>query len=105
MDFYRAAVLEFSLQRLNDEITERCNRKAKKRRRKSEPYEWNDGANGAGWSMKSSKKDDDDLLGIDEFFRKLSKWKPQDEQNESESSDSNLSKEITNMDISDARID
>lgn len=60
MDFYRAAVLEFSLQRLNDEITERCNRKAK-RRRKSEAYEWNGGSNG-GWSMKSSQKDDEDLL-------------------------------------------
>lgn len=61
MDFYRAAVLEFSLQRLNDEITERCNRKAK-RRRKSEAYEWHDGSNGVGWNMKSSRKDDDDLL-------------------------------------------
>jgi len=60
-DFYRAAVLEFSLQRLNDEITERCNRKAK-RRRKSEVYEWHDATNGVGWNMKSSKKDDDDLL-------------------------------------------
>jgi len=99
MDFYRAAVLEFSLQRLNDEITERCNRKAK-RRRKSEVYEWHDGSNsGVGWNMKSSRKDDEDLLGIDEFFRKLSKWKPSDESD----TDSYLSNEISEMDISNSQ--
>lgn len=99
MDFYRAAVLEFSLQKLNDEITERCNRKAK-RRRKSEVYEWHDGSNGGGWSMKSSRKDDEDLLGIDEFFRKLSKWKPSNESD----TDSYLSNEISEMDISNSRV-
>lgn len=98
MDFYRAAVLEFSLQRLNDEITERCNRKAK-RRRKSEAYEWHDESDGVGWNMKSSRKDEDDLLGIDEFFKKLSKWKPSSKSD----TDSYLSNEISEMDISNSQ--
>lgn len=98
MDFYRAAVLEFSVQKLNDEITARCNRKAK-RRRKRERYEWHDGSNGVGWNMKNTQKDDDDLLGIDDFFRKLSKWKP--ENSSSTETDLVLSKEVSGMDISE----
>jgi len=100
MDFYRAAVLEFSLQRLNDEITERCNRKSK--RRKSDAYEWHDGSNGVGWNMKSSRQDDDDLLGIDDFFRKLSKCKPENGSVSSET-DLCLSNEISEMDISSSK--
>jgi hypothetical protein len=69
-DFYKEAVIEKSIRRLNDEITERCMRKAKRRR--SEPYEWKNTANN-GWKTTgaASFQDDEDLLGIDNFFREL----------------------------------
>ncbi|EDO44031.1 predicted protein [Nematostella vectensis] len=72
-DFYKVAVLEKSIRRLNDEIADRCLRKTK-RRRKSAAYEWNSG--GHGWNTTASFQDDEDLLGIDDFFRELSKCNP-----------------------------
>lgn len=67
-DMYRNAILELTVQRLNDEITERCIKKIK-RRRTDENYHWKDGEH--GWSMNASYQDDD-ILGIDDFFSKLS---------------------------------
>ncbi|EDO44032.1 predicted protein [Nematostella vectensis] len=58
-DFYKVAVLEKSIRRLNDEIADRCLRKTK-RRRKSAAYEWNSG--GHGWNTTASFQDDEDLL-------------------------------------------
>lgn len=67
-DMYRNAVLELTVQRLNDEITDRCMKKIK-RRRTDENYRWKDGE--GGWSMNATCQDDD-ILGIDDFFSKLS---------------------------------
>ena len=70
-DMLRNAVLELTVQRLNEEITERCMRKVK-RRKQNETYEWHGSPNGLGWNMTASYQDDEDLLGIDDFFQKLS---------------------------------
>ena len=67
----RNAVLELTVQRLNEEITERCMNKAK-RRKLEDSYEWQESPDGLGWNMTASYQDDDDLLGIDDFFQKLS---------------------------------
>lgn len=67
----RNAVLELTVQRLNEEITERCMNKAK-RRKLEDSYEWHESQGGLGWNMTASYQDDDDLLGIDDFFQKLS---------------------------------
>lgn len=67
----RNAVLELTVQRLNEEITERCMNKAK-RRKLEDSYEWQESTDGLGWNMTASYQDDDDLLGIDDFFQKLS---------------------------------
>ena len=73
-DMYREALLQRTVQRLNDEITERSRRRTKKRR-KSETYEWQDGPN--GWCMNSDmSEDEDDLLGINSFLSELSSKKP-----------------------------
>lgn len=69
-DMLRNAVLELTVQRLNEEITERCMKKAK-RRKVEEPYNWQESSDGLGWNMTASYQDDD-LLGIDDFFQKLS---------------------------------
>ncbi|KAJ7390811.1 N-acetyltransferase 6 [Desmophyllum pertusum] len=70
-DMLRNAVLELTVQRLNEEITERCMNKVK-RRKLDDSYEWQESPDGLGWNMTASYQDDDDLLGIDDFFQKLS---------------------------------
>lgn len=60
-DFYKFAVLEKSIRSLNDEITDRCMKKAK-RRRKSEPYHWKNNGGGYGLNTTASFQDDEDLL-------------------------------------------
>lgn len=60
-DMLRNAVLELTVQRLNEEITERCMNKVK-RRRLEDSYEWPESANGLGWNMTASYQDDEDLL-------------------------------------------
>ena len=70
-DMLRNAVLELTVQRLNEEITERCMNKAKCRKLE-DSYEWQESPDGLGWNMTASYQDDDDLLGIDDFFQKLS---------------------------------
>ena len=77
-DMYRNAVLELTVQKLNDEITDRCMKKIK-RSRSDETYHWKGGE--SGWSMNASCQDDD-ILGIDDFFSKLS-CKPCEEENSS----------------------
>ena len=67
----RNAVLELTVQRLNEEITERCMNKVK-RRKIDDSYEWQESPNGLGWNMTASYQDDEDILGIDDFFQKLS---------------------------------
>jgi len=58
-DMYRNAVLELTVQRLNDEITDRCMKKIK-RRKTDENYRWKDGE--GGWSMNATCQDDDILV-------------------------------------------
>lgn len=60
-DMLRNAVLELTVQRLNEEITERCMNKAK-RRKLEDSYEWQESPDGLGWNMTASYQDDDDLL-------------------------------------------
>ena len=73
-DMYREALLQRTVQRLNDEITERS-RKRTKKRKSEETYEWQDGPN--GWCMSNGmNQDDDDLLGINSFLSELSSTKP-----------------------------
>lgn len=67
----RNAVLELTVQRLNEEITERCMNKVK-RRKVDDSYEWQESSNGLGWNMTASYQDDEDLLGIDDFFQRIS---------------------------------
>ncbi len=73
-DMYREALLQRTVQRLNDEITERSMKRTKKRK-SEEKYEWQDGPN--GWCMTNGmSQDDDDLLGINSFLSELSSTKP-----------------------------
>lgn len=73
-DMLREAVLESVVQKLNEEITERCMSKTKKRKI-DESYDWREeGFGGHGWSMTSSFQEED-ILGIDDFFRELSSCK------------------------------
>jgi hypothetical protein len=73
-DMYREALLQRTVQRLNDEITERSMKRTKKRK-SEEKYEWQDGPN--GWCMTDGmNEDDDDLLGINSFLSELSSTKP-----------------------------
>ena len=75
-DMYREALLQRTVQRINDEITERSMKRTKKRK-SEEKYEWQDGPN--GWCMTdemSQDDDDDDLLGINSFLSGLSSSKP-----------------------------
>ena len=67
----RNAVLELTVQKLNEEITDRCMKKVK-RRKLEDSYEWQESPDGLGWNMIASYQDDEDLLGIDDFFQKLS---------------------------------
>lgn len=67
----RNAVLELTVQRLNEEITERCMNKVK-RRKMDDAYEWQESPSGLGWNMTASYQDDEDVLGIDDFFQKIS---------------------------------
>ena len=69
-DMLRDAVLELTVQRLNEEITERCLRKVK-RRKVDDSYEWRECPNGLGWNMTASYQDDEDILGIDDFFQRI----------------------------------
>lgn len=71
-DMYREALLQRTVQRLNDEITERSRKRTKKRKSEAK-YEWHDGPN--GWCM-TDGEDDDDLLGINSFLSELSSTKP-----------------------------
>ena len=43
-----------------------------KRRKLEDSYQWQESSDGLGWNMTASYQDDDDLLGIDDFFQKLS---------------------------------
>lgn len=70
-DMLRNAVLELTVQKLNEEITDRCMKKVK-RRKLEDSYEWQESPDGLGWNMTASYQDDEDLLGIDDFFQKLS---------------------------------
>lgn len=70
-DMLRNAVLELIVQRLNEEITERCMNKVK-RRKVDDSYEWHESSNGLGWNMTASYQDDEDVLGIDGFFQRIS---------------------------------
>lgn len=70
-DMLRNAVLELTVQRLNEEIIERCTSKVK-RQRMDDSYEWPGSTNSLGWSMTASYQDNEDLLGIDAFFQKIS---------------------------------
>ena len=77
-DMCREALLQLTVQRLNDEIAERCMKKTKKQRVEEE-YLWKyDDAN--GWCMPNGSYQDDDewdaLLGINSFFSELSKIRP-----------------------------
>lgn len=69
-DMLRNAVLELTVQRLNEEITERCMNKVK-RKKIDDSYEWQGPLNGLGWNMTASYQDDEDLLGIGAFFQKI----------------------------------
>lgn len=71
---FREAVLESVVQKLNEEIMERC---MTKKRKHDEAYDWRGGSSGHGWNMTSSFQEDEDVLGIDGFFRKLSSCKPE----------------------------
>lgn len=77
-DMYKEALLQRTVQRLNEEITERCMKKTKKRK-VEEKYNWKDGPN--GWCMTNGSYQEDDecdaLLGINSFFNELSKIKPE----------------------------
>ena len=73
-DMFREAVLESVVQKLNEEIMERC---MTKKRKHDESYDWRGGSSGHGWNMTSSFQEDEDVLGIDDFFRKLSSCKPE----------------------------
>lgn len=60
-DMLRNAVLELTLQKLNEEITDRCMKKVK-RRKLEDSYEWQESPDGLGWNMTASYQDDEDLL-------------------------------------------
>lgn len=72
-DMYKEALLQRTVQRLNDEITERSMKRTK-RRKNEEKYEWQNGPN--GWCMTDTSQDDDDILGINSFLSELSSTKP-----------------------------
>ncbi|RMX39867.1 hypothetical protein pdam_00013446 [Pocillopora damicornis] len=61
-DMLRNAVLELTVQKLNEEITDRCMKKVK-RRKLEDSYEWQESPDGLGWNMTASYQDDEDLLG------------------------------------------
>ena len=87
-DMYREALLQRTVQRLNDEITERSMKRTKKRKCE-EKYEWQDGPN--GWCMSdSTTHDDDDLLGINSFLSELSSAKPNKRKREERSQENTV---------------
>lgn len=73
-DMYREALLQQTVQRLNDEIIERSRRRTKKRKFE-EKYEWQSGPNGWLMSDKQDNEEIDNLLGINSFFSELSNTK------------------------------
>ena len=91
-DMYREALLQRTVERLNEEITERCMKKTKKKK-VEQKYDWKDGPN--GWCMTNGSFQEDDecdaLLGINSFFSELSKLKPNQRKKEDDGENANKS--------------